>query len=109
MPPSIFGSKLFMNVLRGALSNRDTEYKMNDNTNRFDNALAALGSALLPGLGQAFESRWHAAMLFFLGAAISYVLFMPLGIIVHIWSIFDAAFYNRRRKYDDNPDGELRT
>ncbi len=69
---------------------------MKNQFNKIDNGLAALASALIPGLGQAFESRWQKAMIFFFVSGVFYVIVLPAGIIFHIWSIFDAAFYGRK-------------
>jgi TM2 domain-containing membrane protein YozV len=55
------------------------------------NVLAALCSFFIPGLGQLLQGR-------LIKAAIHFVLFVVLwlfwlGIIMHIWSCFDAARY----------------
>lgn len=62
------------------------------------NVLAAICSFFIPGLGQLVQGRILAAILFFVGMAISWVLvYIAIGWIlvpiVYIWCIVDAARY----------------
>ncbi len=62
------------------------------------NVIAALCSFFIPGLGQLVQGRILAAILFFIGMAISWVLvYVGIGFIlvpiVYIWGIIDAARY----------------
>lgn len=58
------------------------------------NVIAALASFFLPGLGQLIQGRVLPAVLFFVFAAILWVVW--LGWIMHLWSILDAALYRAR-------------
>jgi len=53
------------------------------------NVLAALASFFIPGLGQLLQGRILAALLFFVGAIVLWIVL--LGWIIHIWSVIDAA------------------
>lgn len=60
------------------------------------NVLAAICNVFIPGLGQLVQGRILAAILFFVGMAVSWALaiiligylFVP---IIYIWAIIDAA------------------
>lgn len=53
------------------------------------NVIAALASFFIPGLGQLIQGRLLAAALFFIFAAVLWIVWM--GWIIHIWSVIDAA------------------
>lgn len=60
------------------------------------NVIAAICSFFIPGLGQLVQGRIMAALLFFIGMAVSWVLvYIAIGWIlvpiVYIWCIVDAA------------------
>lgn len=55
------------------------------------NVIAALASFFLPGLGQLIQGRVLPAVLFFIFAAILWVVWM--GWVMHLWSILDAALH----------------
>ncbi len=62
------------------------------------NVLAAICSFFIPGLGQLVQGRILSAALFFLITAAGYALWwliipIIIAVIVHIWSIVDAARY----------------
>ena len=62
------------------------------------NVLAAICSFFIPGLGQLVQGRLLAAILFFVGMAISWVLvWIAIGWllvpVVYLWCIIDAAKY----------------
>lgn len=65
------------------------------------NVIAALASFFIPGLGQLLQGRWVVAGLMFLMTAVLWLIL--LGWIIHLWSIIDAALYQRpqqwRREY----------
>lgn len=58
------------------------------------NVIAALASFFLPGLGQLIQGRVLPAVLFFVFAAILWVVWM--GWVMHLWSILDAALHRGR-------------
>jgi TM2 domain-containing membrane protein YozV len=55
------------------------------------NVIAALCSFFIPGLGQLIQGRPVAALLFFVSAAVLWVIL--LGWIIHLWAILDAALW----------------
>ena len=55
------------------------------------NALAALCSFFIPGLGQLLQGRLVMAIVQFCLAAILW--FVLLGWVIHLWSILDAALF----------------
>lgn len=65
------------------------------------NVIAAVCSFFIVGLGQLVQGRIAAALLFFVLAYVFYGLgatgvlffFWPLGFILHIWAVIDAAKY----------------
>ncbi len=57
------------------------------------NVLAALASLFIPGLGQLLQGRLIKAVLMFVLAAVLW--WFLLGWLVHLWSILDAALYQR--------------
>lgn len=60
------------------------------------NAVAAIASFILPGLGQLAQGRVGAAAIVFILAALFWVV--ALGWVIHIWSAVDAAtWYPGRR------------
>jgi TM2 domain-containing membrane protein YozV len=65
------------------------------------NVIAALASFFIPGLGQLLQGRWFLAGLMFLMTALLWLIL--LGWIIHLWSIIDAAVYEKpepwRREY----------
>ena len=67
------------------------------------NVIAALTSFFIPGLGQLLQGRWLLAGFMFLMTALLWVIL--LGWIIHLWSIIDAAMYE---KPDPWPRGHYR-
>ena len=65
------------------------------------NVIAALCNVFIPGLGQLLQGRILPALFFFLSVSILYAIWwffvLPwfLGLIIHAWSILDAALYRR--------------
>lgn len=72
------------------------------------NVLAAICSFFIPGLGQLVQGRILAALLFFLFTSACYALaatvifiFMWIpGVLLHLWSIIDAARFAPRGGYE---------
>lgn len=61
------------------------------------NVIAALCSFFFPGLGQLIQGRILAALLFFVGAGVVWVVsFGTMGWIMHIWACVDAAIWKPR-------------
>ncbi len=68
------------------------------------NVIAAICSFFIPGLGQLVQGRVLSALMFFLVCTICYTLWVtviliflwPIGVIVHLWSIIDAARFRGR-------------
>jgi TM2 domain-containing membrane protein YozV len=58
------------------------------------NVIAALASFFIPGLGQLLQGRLLIAIFQFVLAGILWIFL--LGWIIHLWSILDAALYERR-------------
>ena len=58
------------------------------------NVIAALCSFFIPGLGQLVQGRWIKAGFMFVLAIVLWVVW--LGWIIHLWSIIDAAMFERR-------------
>ena len=70
---------------------------MNTSQGSAGNVLAALASFLFPGLGQLLQGRLLAAFLFFLTAAIVWLVsFGTMGWIIHIWACVDAAVWHSK-------------
>jgi len=68
------------------------------------NVIAALASFFIPGLGQLLQGRWLLAGVMFILTALLWLVL--LGWIIHLWSIIDAAVYERpsdRRRDDWRP------
>jgi hypothetical protein len=64
------------------------------------NVIAALASFFIPGLGQLLQGRWLLAGVMFLLTALLWLIL--LGWIIHLWSIIDAAVYERPAyRYED--------
>ena len=63
------------------------------------NVLAAICSFFIPGLGQLVQGQLMKAAIFFIAAGVSYAtgILWPLGVVLHIWSIVDAARFNGAR------------
>ena len=57
------------------------------------NVIAALASFFIPGLGQLVQGRWMLAGIMFVLTALLWLIL--LGWIIHLWSIIDAALYER--------------
>ena len=57
------------------------------------NVLAALASFFIPGLGQLLQGRLVMAIIHFCLAATLWIILM--GWIIHLWSIIDAARWNK--------------
>ena len=57
------------------------------------NVIAALCSFFIPGLGQLLQGRWLLAGFMFVMSILLWVIL--LGWIIHLWSIIDAAVYDR--------------
>jgi hypothetical protein len=68
----------------------------------FGNVLAALASFFIPGLGQLLQGRWLLAGFMFVLTALLWLILM--GWVIHLWSIIDAALFERpvphRQRYD---------
>jgi len=66
------------------------------------NVIAALASFFIPGLGQLLQGRWMLAGLMFVLTAMLWLIL--LGWVIHLWSIVDAAMYDkpllRSKRYD---------
>ena len=54
--------------------------------------VAALLSLFVPGLGQAIQGRFGAAILFFIGTCVLW--WFLLGWVIHIWAVIDAFLYD---------------
>jgi len=69
------------------------------------NVIAALASFFIPGLGQLLQGRWLLAGLMFVLTALLWLIL--LGWIIHLWSIIDAAVYQRPERWCryDRPHG----
>ena len=61
------------------------------------NVIAALASFFIPGLGQLLQGRWFVAGLMFLMTALLWLIL--LGWIIHLWSIIDAAMYEKPERW----------
>ena len=62
------------------------------------NVIAALASFFVPGFGQLLQGRWLlAGFMFILTAALWLIL---LGWIIHLWSIIDAAIYEKPERWE---------
>ena len=57
------------------------------------NVIAALASFFIPGLGQLLQGRWMVAGIMFVLTALLWLIL--LGWIIHLWSIVDAALYEK--------------
>lgn len=57
------------------------------------NVLAGLASFFIPGLGQLLQGRWLLAAFMFVLTALLWLIL--LGWIIHLWSIIDAAVFER--------------
>ena len=57
------------------------------------NVIAALASFFIPGLGQLLQGRWLLAGVMFILTTLLWLVL--LGWIIHLWSIIDAAVYER--------------
>ena len=64
---------------------------MSDGQGSAGNVIAALCSFLCPGLGQLVQGRILAAMIFFIGAGISWIFL--IGWVIHLWSCVNAALW----------------
>ncbi len=62
------------------------------------NVIAALASFFIPGLGQLVQGRLVAAAFFFITAVLLYALVVtwPIALIIHIWSIVNAALFKSK-------------
>ena len=63
------------------------------------NVIAAIASFFIPGLGQLIQGRLMSAFMFFIFTAIGYALWflivpLVIAVLLHLWSIIDAARYN---------------
>ena len=61
------------------------------------NVIAALASFFIPGLGQLLQGRWLLAGVMFVMTALLWLIL--LGWIIHLWSIIDAAMYDRPERW----------
>jgi TM2 domain-containing membrane protein YozV len=59
------------------------------------NALAAIVNIFIPGVGQLIQGRLLSGLFFLIATFIGYALLILPGIIMHIWTIVDAANYNK--------------
>ena len=62
------------------------------------NVIAALASFFIPGLGQLVQGRLVAAAVYFITAVLLYALVVtwPIALIIHIWSIVNAALFKSK-------------
>ncbi len=69
------------------------------------NVIAAVCNFFIPGLGHLVQGRILGALFFFIVVGVCYalaatvvltILFWPLGVIFHIWSIISAARFRGR-------------
>ncbi len=58
-----------------------------------NNTLAAILNVFFPGVGQMIQERIGTGIAFFFGTILGYMLFILPGVILHIYSIIDAANY----------------
>jgi TM2 domain-containing membrane protein YozV len=58
------------------------------------NVLAAISSFFVPGLGQLFQGRLIIAIVQFVLAGLLWLVLM--GWIIHLWSIINAATWEKR-------------
>lgn len=60
------------------------------------NVLAALASFFIPGLGQLVQGRLGRAAIQFCLTGVLYFSYIgiPIGLLVHLWSIIDAARFD---------------
>jgi len=65
------------------------------------NVIAALASFFIPGLGQLLQGRWLLAGVMFVLTALLWLIL--LGWIIHLWSIIDAAVYERPDPWRHDP------
>jgi len=63
------------------------------------NVIAALASFFIPGLGQLLQGRWLLAGFMFLLTALLWLVL--LGWIIHLWSIIDAALFEKPLRHRD--------
>ena len=63
------------------------------------NVIAALASFFIPGLGQLIQGRLLKAAFMFVLAVVLWLPFVLgwVAILVHIWSVIDAAMFRPRR------------
>ena len=61
------------------------------------NVIAALASFFIPGLGQLLQGRWLLAGFMFVMTALLWLIM--LGWIIHLWSIIDAALFEKPARY----------
>ena len=66
------------------------------------NVIAALASFFIPGLGQLLQGRWLVAGIMFVLTALLWLIL--LGWIIHLWSIVDAALYEKPDSYSHRYD-----
>ena len=57
------------------------------------NVIAALASFFIPGLGQLLQGRWVLGGIMFIMTAVLWLIL--LGWIIHLWSIIDAALFEK--------------
>ena len=62
------------------------------------NVIAALASFFIPGLGQLFQGRLLRSIFMFVLAGVMYFIFWPVGVLVHLWAILNAAVWRGPRK-----------
>ena len=77
------------------VASKETPTKTIMNTS---NALAAIVNIFIPGVGQATQGRMLAGLFFLIITFIGYAVLILPGIIMHIWSIVDAANYNQSNR-----------
>jgi TM2 domain-containing membrane protein YozV len=61
------------------------------------NVIAALASFFIPGLGQLLQGRWVLALFMLVMTALLWLIL--LGWIIHLWSIIDAALYEKPERW----------
>ncbi len=61
------------------------------------NVIAAVASAILPGVGQLAQGRTGPGLFFLVAATVLWILMsiccVPVAVVVHIWACLDAALW----------------
>mgnify|MGYP001373206528 FL=1 len=76
----------------------DFETQLRYEQEKKSEALAALLSLVVPGIGSMYEGHIGKGFMFLIGAIIGYVALVIPGIIIHLFSIVSA--YNDTKTYN---------